>query len=163
MGSLTSAIADKIESGEITKENFEVRNYTNIKEFTPESVQGMYNESSAESFKKSAIDKRFNELFPELGKEFIKIQAEQYALFQKKMLAYGKSNITLGSSMETEKERDFSLLGVYIKLHDKLSRLKNLLLNKNDNFVEDESIEDTIIDIANYGVIGLMVKRNLWK
>jgi len=159
MGSLTSSISDKIESGEIKTDSFG----RIIKEDgKSEENQGMYNAASSKAIEQSAIDRRFNERFPELGVEFKKIQAEQYALYQKKMLAYGKSNITLGSSMETEKEREFSLLGVSIRLHDKLSRLKNLLINKNDNFVEDESIEDTIIDIANYGVIALMVKRNLW-
>lgn len=128
-----------------------------------EKNEGMYNAAASKLVTDAAITRKFDEKFGLLGSHFDEIQEEQYALFQKKMLAYGKNNITLGGNMDEEKERDFALMGISIRLHDKLSRLKNLLVNKNDNYVEDESIEDTLIDIANYGVIALMVKRNQWK
>jgi hypothetical protein len=41
-----------------------------------------------------------------------------------------------------------------------MERLKNL--NKMPS-VKNESIEDTYQDIANYAVISLMIRRNLWK
>ena len=41
-------------------------------------------------------------------------------------------------------------------------REKNLL--KNDkSYVEDESLEDTFIDIANYGIIGILLGKGKWK
>lgn len=146
MGSLTSAIADQL-----AEQQERIRN------------DKRYTEQEEKSLELDEIDKKFNEKFLELGTAFDFIQIEQYQLFQRKMLSYGKSNITLGTSMETQEERDFALLGVTIRLNDKLSRLKNLLINKGDDFIKDESIEDTIIDIANYGVIALMVKRNKWE
>ena len=45
---------------------------------------------------------------------------------------------------------------------DKISRLKNLLSN-GKNYVKGEGMEDTFIDIANYGIIGLLVGRDKWK
>ena len=59
-------------------------------------------------------------------------------------------------------DKKFSLTGLCIRLTDKISRLKNLLIN-GKNFVEGESMEDTFIDIANYGIIGLLVGRDKWK
>ena len=52
--------------------------------------------------------------------------------------------------------------GLAIRLTDKISRLKNLLINGR-NFVKGEGMEDTFLDIANYGIIGLLVGRDKWK
>jgi hypothetical protein len=51
--------------------------------------------------------------------------------------------------------------GLRVRMHDKLARLNNLS-NKADtpNF---ESIEDTLIDLANYAIIGLLVQRGQWE
>jgi hypothetical protein len=51
--------------------------------------------------------------------------------------------------------------GLRVRMHDKLARLNNLS-NKGDtpNF---ESIEDTLIDLANYAIIGLLVQRGQWE
>ena len=43
-----------------------------------------------------------------------------------------------------------------------ISRLRNLLTNGR-NFVKGEGMEDTFIDIANYGIIGMLVGRDKWK
>jgi len=60
-------------------------------------------------------------------------------------------------------DKTFSLTGLCIRLTDKISRrLKNLLIN-GKTFVEGEGMEDTFIDIANYGIIGLLVGRDKWK
>ena len=38
-------------------------------------------------------------------------------------------------------------------MSDKLSRIANLLKSEAKNSVKDESIEDTLIDLANYSII----------
>jgi len=107
--------------------------------------------------------KVFEKEYPELSKEFQKIQKEMYELFAQKHMDYGLNNITLGGDILNSKEdKKFSLTGLAIRLTDKISRLKNLLIN-GKNFVEGEGMEDTFIDIANYGIIGLLVGRNKWK
>jgi hypothetical protein len=50
--------------------------------------------------------------------------------------------------------KDFELIGILIRLNDKINRLKTIC--KNDKINIDEKIEDTINDLYNYCVIGLM-------
>ena len=112
---------------------------------------------------KEEIVKIFETEYPELSNEFKNIQNEQYELFARKMMDYGLNNVTLGGDIVNNSEdKKFSLTGLTIRLTDKISRLKNLLLN-GKNFVQGEGMEDTFIDIANYGIIGLLVGHNKWK
>ena len=105
----------------------------------------------------------FEEEYPELSTEFSIIQEEQYELFAKKMLDYGLNNITLGGDIvNNSDDKKFSLTGLTIRLTDKINRLRNLVVS-GKNYVKDEGMEDTFIDIANYGIIGLLVGRNKWK
>jgi len=50
--------------------------------------------------------------------------------------------------------------GLRVRMYDKLARLNNLIdTGDTPNY---ESIEDTLIDMANYAIIGLLVQRNQW-
>ena len=104
----------------------------------------------------------FEEEYPELAEEFQNIQEEMYEMFARKHMDYGLNNIALGGNLTNQEDKKFSLTGLCIRLTDKISRLKNLLIN-GKNFVEGENMEDTFIDIANYGSIGLLVGRDKWK
>jgi hypothetical protein len=105
----------------------------------------------------------FEEEYPELSEEFKKIQKEMYEMFAAKHMDYGLNNIALGGDIiNNNDDKQFSLTGLCIRLTDKISRLKNLLI-KGRSFVKGEGMEDTFIDIANYGIIGLLVGRNKWK
>lgn len=72
-----------------------------------------------------------------------KIIEENKNLFMKKNKDYG-------SSFE-----DFGLLGVLIRLNDKVNRILNIHLKKNK---VNESMEDSINDLYNYCVIALTYK-----
>ena len=104
----------------------------------------------------------FEEEYPELSKEFKNIQEEMYEMFARKHMDYGLQNISLGGDLTKENDKKFSLTGLAIRLTDKVSRLRNLLVN-GKSFVKGEGMEDTFIDIANYGIIGLLVGRDKWK
>ena len=52
--------------------------------------------------------------------------------------------------------------GLRVRMYDKLARLNNLADNKRDT-PNYESIEDTLIDLANYAIIGLLVQRGQWE
>ena len=107
--------------------------------------------------------KVFEKEYPELSKEFKNIQKEMYELFARKHMDYGLNNIALGGDIvNNSDDKQFSLTGLCIRLTDKISRLKNLIINGR-SFVKGEGMEDTFIDIANYGIIGLLVGRNKWK
>ena len=90
----------------------------------------------------------------EMGVEMLRAACECVQLFDSKQLDYGSSNIALGGE-----------LGVAVRLQDKVSRMRNLLLKelKGDANVNHESLEDSFKDAANYGMIGLLLKRGLWK
>ena len=129
------------------EENMSSREISNAKSGTPTN-------SSVNVFEKE---------YPELSEEFKKIQQEQYEMFASKHLDYGLSNIALGGDIvNNEGDKKFSLTGLAIRLTDKVSRLRNLMVN-GKNYVEGEGMEDTFIDISNYGIIGLLVGRNKWK
>ncbi len=101
--------------------------------------------------------------YPELSNEFQKIQEEMYEMFARKHMDYGLNNIALGGEIvNNSDDKKFSRTGLCIRLTDKISRLKNLLVNGR-SFVKGEGMEDTFIDIANYGIIGLLVGRDKWK
>jgi len=75
------------------------------------------------------------------------IQTNQL-LFQKKNEDYGNSFV------------DFGLIGIIVRLNDKINRLLTLLSKTSPKTpqVSDECIEDTINDLYNYGIIALMYK-----
>ena len=104
----------------------------------------------------------FESEYPELADEFKHIQDEMYEMFARKHMDYGLNNIALGGDLTDESDKKFSLTGLCIRLTDKISRLKNLLAN-GKNYVKGEGMEDTFIDISNYGIIGLLVGRDKWK
>jgi hypothetical protein len=105
----------------------------------------------------------FEEEYPALAEEFQNIQDEMYEMFARKHMDYGLNNIALGGDIvNNSDDKKFSLTGLAIRLTDKISRLRNLMVNGR-NYVKGEGMEDTFIDIANYGIIGLLVGRNKWK
>ena len=50
--------------------------------------------------------------------------------------------------------------GLRVRMYDKLARLTHLGDNDTPNY---ETIEDTLIDLANYAIIGLLVQRGQWE
>ena len=53
--------------------------------------------------------------------------------------------------------------GLLVRMHDKTERLQNLYFHRKGNTPNYESIEDTLKDLANYAIIGLMVQRGYWE
>lgn len=50
--------------------------------------------------------------------------------------------------------------GLRVRMYDKLARLAHLGDSDTPNY---ESVEDTLIDLANYAIIGLLVQRGQWE
>jgi len=114
------------------------------------------------NIKRSMIDvqERIKKMYPQTYAEFEKIQDEQKKLFCQKQLDYGPGNISVGTQLKTQKEREFSLQGLWFRINDKIQRLLNLFINQTDP--ENESIEDSFLDLGNYSIISLIVKRGKW-
>jgi hypothetical protein len=101
------------------------------------------------------------EKYPQTTAEFKKILKEQYELFCKKQMNYGPDNISVGTRLETPEEVKLSLTGLWFRINDKVSRLKQLvLLNVADNV--GESVQDTYSDLSVYGIIAQIVSRGKW-
>lgn len=64
-----------------------------------------------------------------------------------------RKNKDYGNSFDKALDED-GLLVAKIRLKDKLSRFSTLI--KNDAQVKDESIRDTLIDLANYSILTIM-------
>ena len=89
----------------------------------------------------------FEEEYPELSNEFQNIQDEMYEMFARKHMDYGLNNIALGGDIvNNSDDKKFSLTGLAIRLTDKISRLRNLMVNGR-NYVKGEGMEDTFIDV----------------
>ena len=99
--------------------------------------------------------------YPNTCKEFEDIQSEMFELFLRKQADYGPTNVGMGSEVvDTEKKVKRSLAGLSVRMNDKIQRLLNLTFNNRDP--KNESVEDTLIDIANYAVMALIVQRQVW-
>ena len=101
------------------------------------------------------------EKYPETTAEFKKILKEQYETFCRKQLNYGPDNISGGTSLKTNEDVRFSLMGLFFRMNDKVQRLKQLVVLGNQDTV-GESIDDTYQDLSIYGIIAQIVKRKKW-
>ena len=98
--------------------------------------------------------------YPNMMTEFEKICLEQFITFVKKQNDYGPANIAMNTHLENEQDLKLSLTGLTVRMNDKMSRLINLILKKNKP--QNESIEDTFMDLSVYGKIALIVMRGKW-
>jgi len=99
--------------------------------------------------------------WPEMTKEFKKLQREQYVLFLHKQHDYGPGNISVGTQLQTEEEIHLSLTGLWFRINDKCQRLKTMLMGGRKSAV-DEPLEDAYLDISNYGIMATIVKNGKW-
>lgn len=75
------------------------------------------------------------------------VQKNGLELFKKKNKDYGESYKKCG------------IIGILVRIIDKINRLENL--NKIDKYeVNDESYQDTLIDLHNYTLLGIMCIDN---
>jgi hypothetical protein len=87
------------------------------------------------------------ELKEEQTKPIIKAAIDSILLFDKKQHDYGPGNISA-----------FGEMGVLVRCNDKVQRLINLQGKENMN----ESVDDSWIDIATYGLIAMVWRRGEW-
>ena len=81
---------------------------------------------------------------------FIQKLIEMLLLFDKKQHDYGSTNIG-----------QFGTYGIVVRLNDKMERLKNVIAKRRGR-VKNETIRDTLIDMANYAIIAMLVEEGGW-
>ena len=101
------------------------------------------------------------EEFPTIYEGYVQIMQEQIELFSRKHIDYGMSNISAGTQLQTEEEKEFALTGLWYRINDKINRWKNLLITKGE--ANNEPLTDTYQDLTNYGIIAQLVERGMWK
>ena len=111
--------------------------------------------------KSESIVEQMEKEWPEMTKEFKKIQREQYELFLHKQHDYGPGNISVGTQLQTKEEIKLSLTGLWFRINDKCQRLKTMLMSGRTSAV-DEPLEDAYLDISNYGIMATIVKNGKW-
>lgn len=79
------------------------------------------------------------------------ILEELEELMHHRGVKYGPGNIA-----------EFGDFGAVVRMSDKFARLRNLYVEGHGGDVRDESVEDTLMDIANYAIITLAWRRGLW-
>ena len=99
--------------------------------------------------------------YPETAKEFKRIQQEQYELFCKKQMDYGPSNIAMGTGVGSSVNKHLSLVGLIVRINDKVQRLLNLVVNNNRD-AQNEPTIDAFKDMSVYGIIAQIVNNGKW-
>ena len=112
--------------------------------------------------KSESVVEQMEKEWPEMTKEFRKIQQEQYELFLHKQHDYGPGNISVGTQLQTKEEVKLSLTGLWFRMNDKLQRVKTLLMNNRESAIKDEPLEDAYLDVSNYGIMATIVGRDKW-
>ena len=100
------------------------------------------------------------EHYPETTNLYKDIMQKQYELFCKKQKNYGPSNISVGTNLETDDEIKLSLTGLWFRMNDKIQRMKNLLMNNQK--ANNEPLEDSFLDVSNYGIMSTIVNNKKW-
>ena len=85
----------------------------------------------------------------EMGRAALVIALENVATLDRKQRDYGSRNIS-----------EFGEIGILMRVWDKICRLKNLMGKENP---KNESIDDSWLDMANYAIIAVLVRRGIWK
>ena len=96
----------------------------------------------------------------EMGVEMVRAAMECVQLFDTKQQDYGSDNISSNGE-----------LGIAVRLQDKVSRMRHILLKKlaaQERSAQmfktnHEALEDSFKDAANYALIGLLLRRKKWK
>ena len=82
--------------------------------------------------------------------KFVNITSEMKSIYEIKNKNYGSSF--------SEQFREYGLTSVCIRLDDKIRRLKSLNKQLQNGAVnmDDESIRDTLLDLANYSILSII-------
>ena len=107
---------------------------------------------SEESF--SAPIESFGETFNDCGRfeKMLGVVTEIVELLEKKNNDYGNS--------ATQTYEEYGDVAFFIRISDKINRLKSLTINNKTQEVKDESIDDTVKDIIGYCLLYLEWKNS---
>ena len=79
-------------------------------------------------------------------------------IYQELAAIYERKNHDYGDSF-AKSYAEYGMAMPCIRLEDKLNRLKALTIHNREPLVNDESIEDTLMDLANYAIMTIIELR----
>ena len=74
------------------------------------------------------------------------------------LMLYERKNKDYGNSI-TDTYKKYGPVSYLVRMEDKINRLRTLVQNKEQK-VQDEKIQDTLIDLANYSILMLLELEN---
>ncbi|WCF57019.1 DUF1599 domain-containing protein [Bacteroides phage PhiCrAssBcn10] len=122
-------------------------NFVQYKKITPEEIC------------KELDSIRINlEVFEENDKTLSNTSAHQFKDIAKGMIeTYVRKNHDYGNSFDKSLDK-FGLVASVVRIGDKMNRIESLVQKK--AMVQDESIRDTLLDMANYAIMTVMWMDN---
>lgn len=122
-------------------------NFVQYKKITPEEIC------------KELDSIRINlEVFGENDKTLSNTSAHQFKDIAKGMIeTYVRKNHDYGNSFDKSLDK-FGLVASVVRIGDKMNRIESLVQKK--AMVQDESIRDTLLDMANYAIMTVMWMDN---
>lgn len=90
-----------------------------------------------------------HEIVTEMGRAALVVAIENVVVLDRKQRDYGSRNIS-----------EFGEMGILMRVWDKICRLKNLMGKESP---KNESIDDSWLDMGNYALIAILVRRGIWK
>jgi len=106
------------------------------------SISGRTEEKTGMSWSRT----EYLDNFAEVTKQMLEITAK-------------KSNDYASDDDPFRNFREFGELGILVRMSDKFSRLRTALYDRKDMAVSDETVEDTILDLATYAILLLSYRR----
>ena len=138
----------------------EILNYNIIKlkpervEKIEEEIESLLEERDKNTYKYGLAGKEFERLYLEKQHRPEVTGDSRFRFITEEMVTlYSKKNADYGDAFTQSLDED-GLLVSKIRLKDKLNRFAKLI--ENDALVNDESMRDTLIDMANYAVMTMM-------
>ena len=90
-----------------------------------------------------------NDIVTMMGRAALVVAIENVVVLDRKQRDYGSRNIS-----------EFGEMGILMRVWDKICRLKNLMGKESP---KNESIDDSWLDMGNYALIAILVRRGIWK
>lgn len=118
-----------------------------------------YNKITPENICRELDRIRINlEVFEENDKTLSNTSAHQFKDIAKGMIeTYVRKNHDYGNSFDKSLDK-FGLVASVVRIGDKMNRIESLVQKK--AMVQDESIRDTLLDMANYAIMTVMWMDN---
>lgn len=87
-------------------------------------------------------------------------KVNQFRMFTENMAhTYERKNSDYGDSFSTSVEK-YGTIAALVRISDKFNRLENLILSGEGPLVKDESLKDTLLDMASYCIMTAMEIEN---